>query len=408
MKHEVNVVIGPGKAQIPGYIPIEINEGNPGYPLPFADGTVDRIYASHVLEHFPHTHTAVVLADWCRALKDGGTLQIAVPDFDKVCEEARKTFPHPHAQGWLHGGHVDQHDVHRASFTRDQLMFHLRQAGLRDIADFEPWNNDTSTHPIGMRLQGTKKVNKIPKVPHIALCMSWGRLAFSDTVERVVDIINAWAKSGKVQITRITYGGAFWETATQAAINGALKEEKPDNPFDYFMFVDHDGTFNVQDADRMLEAIQTRPELDAVYPVQVARHNDLPLVFNPDLDYSGDVTETFTGHFGLTLIRSNVFREMPKPWFICVPNEDGDYSNVGIGDADIVFWRSFKTWGFRVAQVNTVQIGHMELGVRYWTPRGPAMIPIQVYRTTGNPPNQIDWSAVKAAWHKRNPGPQLT
>src|SRR5689334_15016755 len=46
----------------------------------FQTGSVDFIYASHVLEHISHRSTLLVLREWARTIKPGGTLRIAVPD----------------------------------------------------------------------------------------------------------------------------------------------------------------------------------------------------------------------------------------------------------------------------------------------------------------------------------------
>ena len=50
-------------------------------PLPFPDGSVTRIYLSHVLEHFSYPHPMLDLLREChRMLLHGGTIDVAVPD----------------------------------------------------------------------------------------------------------------------------------------------------------------------------------------------------------------------------------------------------------------------------------------------------------------------------------------
>ncbi len=51
------------------------------YPLAYKDESVDEIYASHVLEHFPYNKTQEVLNDWVRVLKPGGRIRIPVHYF---------------------------------------------------------------------------------------------------------------------------------------------------------------------------------------------------------------------------------------------------------------------------------------------------------------------------------------
>ena len=53
--------------------------------LPFDNETVDLIYSSHVLEYFDRDEVIDVLKEWKRVLRPGGTLRIAVPDFESMC-----------------------------------------------------------------------------------------------------------------------------------------------------------------------------------------------------------------------------------------------------------------------------------------------------------------------------------
>lgn len=48
--------------------------------IPFATGTVDAIYSSHLFEHLTYTEGQGLLRECMRALKPGGTFSIAVPN----------------------------------------------------------------------------------------------------------------------------------------------------------------------------------------------------------------------------------------------------------------------------------------------------------------------------------------
>jgi GT2 family glycosyltransferase/predicted SAM-dependent methyltransferase len=50
--------------------------------LPYEPGTVDEIYAGHLLEHFDWHDGSRALRYWHHLLKAGGTIGVAVPDFD--------------------------------------------------------------------------------------------------------------------------------------------------------------------------------------------------------------------------------------------------------------------------------------------------------------------------------------
>ncbi len=56
-------------------------------PLPFADGSVDCIYASHVLEHLYHDEARRLLAECLRVLRPHGMIRLVVPDLRAIVLE---------------------------------------------------------------------------------------------------------------------------------------------------------------------------------------------------------------------------------------------------------------------------------------------------------------------------------
>jgi|SRR6516225_2690615 predicted SAM-dependent methyltransferase len=56
-------------------------------PLPFADNSVIRILAEHVVEHIDFRHDLpIALSDWHRVLRPGGIVRIVVPDARRFLE----------------------------------------------------------------------------------------------------------------------------------------------------------------------------------------------------------------------------------------------------------------------------------------------------------------------------------
>lgn len=55
--------------------------------FPFADGTFQSVYSSHVLEHFDRTQGRFLLQEAFRVLRKGGVLRIVVPDLQGSCLE---------------------------------------------------------------------------------------------------------------------------------------------------------------------------------------------------------------------------------------------------------------------------------------------------------------------------------
>lgn len=81
------VSIGSGDDVRPGWFNTDFTPRTPGVhfldatqPFPFEDGSVDRFYSEHMIEHVPATHGLTMLASCLKALKPGGRIRIVTPD----------------------------------------------------------------------------------------------------------------------------------------------------------------------------------------------------------------------------------------------------------------------------------------------------------------------------------------
>jgi len=82
---DLNLHLGAGPTRIDGFVNIDIQGAplnlNLAWGLPFADGSVKRIYVSHMLEHLFYPHdVGAFLREMFRVLAPGGRLRLAVPD----------------------------------------------------------------------------------------------------------------------------------------------------------------------------------------------------------------------------------------------------------------------------------------------------------------------------------------
>jgi hypothetical protein len=172
----------------------------------------------------------------------------------------------------------------------------------------------------------------------------------------------------------------------------ALKDDAPDA----ILTLDYDSIFTRRDASMLMQLMCCYPEADAIAAVQSGRGKELPLFTIRDerggnvsetllSDFDADLKAVSTAHIGLTLIRSEKLRSLPKPWFHDVPASDGSW-NDGRIDADINFWRKWEAAGNSLYIANRVPIGHMELMVR-WPGQDLRAIHQEVseWRKTGKP-----------------------
>ena len=152
-KEKVKLNLGCGHRKMHGFINVDIREDlNPDV---VADVTriheqfsnVDLIYACHVLEHFPlrpssfqPTSWGDVLRSWHSALKQGGTLRIAVPDIEAVCKYYLSTGNLDVLYAYFYGGQKYDFDFHYHCWSFDTLKRDLLEVGFKDIERYD-WKN---------------------------------------------------------------------------------------------------------------------------------------------------------------------------------------------------------------------------------------------------------------------------
>ena len=114
----------------------------------FSDGSVDLIYASHVLEHFGRYEVEAVLRRWYRVLKPGGIARIAVPDFAAVVALYAQEGLRDGLSGLVGlvcGGQRNQYDFHKIIFDEAFLGCLLEKIGFKDIRRWD-WRKTEHAH----------------------------------------------------------------------------------------------------------------------------------------------------------------------------------------------------------------------------------------------------------------------
>ncbi len=90
--------------------------------FPFADGSFDAAYGSHVLEHLEPAAAERLLQDCFRILKPGGTIRIAVPDLESIVRLYVSSL-----EGALKGDHESE-------MRYDWLMLELYDQVVRKVS----------------------------------------------------------------------------------------------------------------------------------------------------------------------------------------------------------------------------------------------------------------------------------
>src|SRR5262245_23882990 len=195
------------------------------------------------------------------------------------------------------------------------------------------------------------KIGACTSVPRLAFTAHWGQMhqAFAN-----------------LDIPVIKMTGYSWGACLQRAMNQLIGVG-----CDWIITIDYDSIFNQQDVLQLLTLAARHDEADAIFPWQIKRggvdrllfflrdENDKPLNFAPADLFQGELVRAHGGHFGLTLIKVDALKKVPKPWLWEQPNADGEWVE-GKEDADIYFWRKFREAGNGIFLANEIRIGHID------------------------------------------------
>lgn len=383
----VRLCLGGGDFVPEGYINIDRRFGGEAYPLEYPDDSVDEVYASHILEHFPIAEKEAVLAEWVRVLKPGGVLKIAVPDLGEWARRVVSGESIPDDEAVLYGGQCDANDYHRCGFEENGLRYMMRQSGLLNIHRWDSKINDCAAlDRISLNLQGTKPH------PYIRDGKFQRKVCAVLTAPRVgfIDPMRCVSKAFRnLNIPLIKTGGAYFCQGMDRAFQSVLDETDAE----YILSLDYDTLFDEDQVLSLLALAELHKDADAIVSCQIKRECSDVLVNVPDewraistID-AADLVPIEMGHFGLSIFRSESLRRFKKPWFIAKPAPDGGWGD-GRVDADVNFWRLFREQGFKPYMAPWVSVGHMQL-VATWPGRDfqPVHQFMSNYDESGQPKN---------------------
>jgi len=366
--------LGAGDAPVPGYLNLDIKTGTPIDALPYEDGTVDEIRASHVLEHVPYFRSIDVLRHWHAKLKRGGRVLIAVPDFDWcIAQYQMGGEAAAHVEPIIMGGQGKEHDHHGSLWNHRKLEESMAVAGFDDISSFVPDADDTCRHPCSIRLMGTKPERAFDRIENMEMILSVPRLGFTVPMSGVLRV--AIDLGCNVHMGQ----GCFWGQVLERAIVDRMDANKS---CEWICTVDYDSVIEANDVRRLMR-IATRIGADAMSSVQVKRESNFAMLTIRGEDgklrsrlemheANSDAIRADTAHFGLTLLRVEALRRMPHPWFYGRPAADGTW-NDGRVDDDTAFWLKWGEVGNSLYVSPRVKIGHLQQVISWpdpaWEPK---------------------------------------
>lgn len=160
--------------------------------------------------------------------------------------------------------------------------------------------------------------------------------------------------------------GVFW-----GQILTRMMQEQLEKGVEWIVVMDYDSYYTREHFLALMQLMAEYPEVDALMPIQMKREEDTVLAgvedsskANHEYAADTDLIQVDTGHFGLTFFRLASFAKLKKPWFLPVPNADGEWGE-GRLDEDIYFWKNFRESGLKLCLTPQVLIGHIQLMVTW-------------------------------------------
>lgn len=148
MDKQIKLSLGCGSVVHPGYIHIDaLKYSHIKYhdvtKLPFSACSVDSILASHLIAYFDRQEIKLIIQHWYNVLKFGGSIRIATPDLEVLCEIISKYGGKDQdILGPLFGrieGFGGQNIYHKTVYTFESLKILLKSVGFKNIKRYNWW-----------------------------------------------------------------------------------------------------------------------------------------------------------------------------------------------------------------------------------------------------------------------------
>jgi len=148
----IQLDIGAGDTVRPGWVTLDITDGCDLYwdlrrGIPFPDGSIKRVYSSHLFEHMDYGSGQRLLGEVLRVLEPGGEVSVCVPNARLYIDaylgvrelSADHDFWEPALQGREGISLVNyvayMGGEHKCLFDMDSLLARLRSAGFVDVEE---------------------------------------------------------------------------------------------------------------------------------------------------------------------------------------------------------------------------------------------------------------------------------
>lgn len=314
-------------------------------------GDILSITAPGILCNYTEADAIAMIRRWAGMMAPGGELIVTVPDAKEIGKAI--------AEGV---GGVDYTKTLYGNGERKSL-WDARGLALALKSNWFPYTERLKGEtPYTLIVRGRTATDSTVldedgrcKIAGVMGVMSCPRLGFISNQRTMNDISYHCGIPFSLQET------VFWGQGLTRGIEDAIEQGAR-----YILTMDYDTVCDPRHVFDLVRIMDTTG-VDALAAGQMRRGITALLAYmdedNARRFMQGDeIAKAKTAHFGLTLLRAEAFKKMPRPWFIAKPDADGRWSD-GKVDEDIVFWQQWAECGNTLAVTPQVCIGHAEVVV---------------------------------------------
>lgn len=106
---------------------------NVSKPFPFATGSVEAIYSSHIIEHLYPNNARAMLMESLRVLHSGGICRVVAPSLEWALGMYSEKNPEPFLQAVFEHGHGQDKNSHKWMYTESSLVALLEDVGFVNV-----------------------------------------------------------------------------------------------------------------------------------------------------------------------------------------------------------------------------------------------------------------------------------
>lgn len=101
--------------------------------VPFENGSIQKIFCSHLIEHFWWEDVGKILKDWFNLLEEGGEMELWTVDFERVIRNYKDNPDMEYVNWRMYNQQRHTADEHQGCFDFRYLKLLLLKAGFSNV-----------------------------------------------------------------------------------------------------------------------------------------------------------------------------------------------------------------------------------------------------------------------------------